>query len=379
MNFLAQKRKKAFLKENLPTPNEENPFDNFYYGEVAKLTGAGGWSVNFKEKKSHLDPEARRILNTPADYRPSLKSALDFYAPEAKDLATQTFIGCSMGTPFSTTVKMVTFDGKEFWAKAVGQPIYDSDKNIIGIQGVFQDVNEEKLKEISLQKSIKVIESQNSRLFNFAHIVSHNLRSHASNLHLTLELLKNIDSHEEEKELKGSLFDISQSLNVTIDHLNEIVSAQSKSLDEKKMLSFDEILQSVLHSINRMVLDTDAEIFSDFSEVPEIEYIPSYLESIFLNLVTNAIKYRHPDRHPVVDICSLEEDGRICLIIKDNGIGIDMKEYGDEVFNMYRTFHGNQDSVGIGLFITKNQIETLQGSIQIESEVNVGTTFKIKF
>lgn len=379
MNFLTQKRNKSLLKNNNPISNDGSPIDKFHYKDVAQLTGAGGYSINFKEKKSYFDPQSREILNTPKDFQPSLNKALRFYADDHKELAAEVFMACSMGTPFSTVVKMLTYDGREFWAKAVGRPMYDENNEIYGIQGVFQDINQEKIKELSLEASVKVIESQNSRLFNFAHIVSHNLRSHASNLHLTLELLKSMNSPQEEDELKGSLFAISQSLNDTINHLNEIVTAQTKALDEQRMIRFDEVLQTVLHSINRMVEDTGAEIFSDFSEVSEILYIPSYMESIFLNLITNAIKYRHPDRNPVIDICTFTEDDRDCLMIKDNGLGIDIEKYGDRIFNMYQTFHTKKESVGIGLFITKNQIETLQGSIEIESEVNVGTTFKIRF
>ncbi|MBX2828100.1 MAG: PAS domain-containing sensor histidine kinase [Flavobacteriaceae bacterium] len=378
--FLTQKKKsKPSLEESTYNPDQEAYFGNFYYKDVAELTHAGGWTVLFQEKKSYLDPEARRILNTPENYRPSLRTALDFYAEEHKAKASEAFMACSMGTPFSTTIKMVTYDKKEFWAKAVGRPIFNENQEIVGIQGVFQDIDESKLKEISLETSVKVIESQNSRLVNFAHIVSHNLRSHASNLGLTLDLLKSIDDPDEEEELNSSLYAISASLNETINHLNEIVTAQTHALDERRLLSFDHVLQSTISSISRTIEETRTEIFSDFSEVPELRYIPSYLESIFLNLITNAIKYRHPDRNPVIDICSFRENEKICLMIKDNGLGIDLEKHGDELFNMYQTFHTGKESVGIGLFITKNQIETLQGTIDVESTVNEGTTFKIVF
>ena len=379
MNFLAQKRKRTFLHPNTAKLRENNPFNNFYYKDIAALTKAGGWSVNFNEKKTFLDPQARKILKTPEDYVPSLRTAMDFYTDAYRSKAAEAFFECSNGTQFSIVIKMRTYANEEFWARAIGRPIFDEQEQVIGIQGVFQDINEEKSKELGLEKSVKIIQSQNARLFNFAHIVSHNLRSHASNLFLTLELLKTINSADEEVELKESLFDISDSLNDTINHLNEIVTAQFKSLDEQRPIQFDEVLQTVLHSIGKPIEDSGAEIFSDFSEVPEITYIASYLESIFLNLITNAIKYRHPDRNPVIDICTFREAGQNCLLIKDNGLGIDLDKHGNELFNLYQTFHPEKESVGIGLFIIKNQIETLQGSIEVESIVDEGTTFKIKF
>ena len=379
MNFLAQKRAKSFLSENVADRSVKSPFDNFYYREISRLTAAGGYNINFLKKESFLDPEARKILNIPEGYRASLKTALEFYAPESQEQAATIFYECSQGKEFSTTLKMLTYDKNEFWARAVGKPIYDNNNNVIGLQGIFQDINLEKLKELSLEKSIKVIESQNSRLFNFAHIVSHNLRSHASNLQLTLELLSQIDNKEEEEELKSSLKQISGSLNDTISHLNEIVAVQSKVHNDQSEVSFEDTLGRIKNSINQIVVNTNTEIYSDFSELPSIQYIPAYLESILLNLITNAIKYRHPDRSPVVDIYTYLEDKKKFLMIKDNGSGMDLERYGDKVFNMYKTFHHNEDAVGIGLFITKNQVEALQGTISVESIVGQGSTFKIKF
>ena len=98
-----------------------------------------------------------------------------------------------------------------------------------------------------------------------------------------------------------------------------------------------------------------------------------------MNLISNAIKYRHPDRKPVVDLYTYMEGGKYCLMVKDNGLGIDLKKYGNKIFNMYQTFHDREDAVGIGLFIVKNQVEMLQGTIEVESTVDLGTTFIIRF
>jgi signal transduction histidine kinase len=67
------------------------------------------------------------------------------------------------------------------------------------------------------------------------------------------------------------------------------------------------------------------------------------------------------------------------LYIKDNGLGIDLEKHGNRLFGMYKTFHKNANARGLGLFITKNQIEAMNGMVEVESEVNVGTTFKITF
>ena len=378
MNFLAQKRSKIYQEQTHLSHQEKNPFNNFFYEELAKLTASGGWSVNFLEKKSYLDPEGRRILKTPKDFLPSLSNALDFYAPEHQEFVAKTFYKCSQGKPFSIVIKMLTYYKSPFWVKAVGAPIYNSNEEIIGIQGVFQDINEEKIKELNLEKSLRIIESQNSRMFNFAYIISHNLRSHASNLNLTLELLKDANPVDE-KDLKSNLYAISESLNTTMEHINEIVSAQNKSLKEKEVVRFEDILNSVKNSLRIRIQENEVDIFSEFSEIPEIEYIPLYMESIFMNLISNAIKYRHPERKPVIDIYTFMESNRPCLMIKDNGLGIDLEKHGNKIFNIYQTFHEREDAVGIGLFIVKNQVEMLQGDIEVKSAPNIGTTFIIRF
>lgn len=378
MKLLAQKRKKIFLEENAPKTSEKSPFDNFYYKEVARLTASGGWSINFIEKKSFLDPEGHKILRTPAGYRLSLKNALEFYAPGHKETATNFFVQCANGAPFATTIKMLTYDKKEFWAEAIGKPILDDDDTVIGIQGIFRDVTSRKLKEYNLEQSVKMLESQNTRLINFANIVSHNLRSHTSNLQLTMELLNDVNGEEEEKELKESLAQISSNLSTTMDHLNELVSIHSRSLHEKRTLRFDETLERVKIELDRIVVHNNYELYTDFSEVPEIDYIPSYLDSILINLMSNALKYRHPDRTPVIDIFSYSEDGHSYLMVKDNGLGIDLEANGNRMFQMYETFHDHPDSVGIGLFIVKSQVEAMRGTIKVESEVDKGTTFTIR-
>ncbi|MBT8262212.1 MAG: PAS domain-containing sensor histidine kinase [Bacteroidia bacterium] len=382
MNFLAQKRSRILSQNNISQkslpPDTASP-ENFYYREIAKLTGSGGWSVNFREKKSFLDSESKRILETPKDFNPSLRSALDFYAPDYKDRAAAIFMECSEGHSFSTTLKMQTYTKKEFWARAIGRPIFDEYGEVIGIQGIFQDISDDKQKEIELLKSLKIIESQNTKLNNFANIITHSLRSHSSNLQMTLHLLKDATDSADKKELTQGLHQISESIATTVGHLAELGSIQTKAQEPKEMVFFEKSLENVKNTIRRTLTDTRSEIFTDFSEIPSIPYIPSYLESILLNLITNAVKYRHPERSPVIEIYSYRENDCTFLMVKDNGLGIDLEKHGNRIFNIYQTFHNHKDAEGVGLFLVRNKIESLQGTISVQSEVGKGSTFTIRF
>jgi len=174
--------------------------------------------------------------------------------------------------------------------------------------------------------------------------------------------------------------EITTNLNKTISHLNELVRVNTTNQDHKKVINFQEIYDRVRCTLSNKIQETNADIFVDFTEFPEIEFISSYLESIFQNLLSNSLKYKHPDRNPNIQICTyLDENDKGCLLIKDNGVGIDLETFGDRVFNMYQTFHNNSNATGIGLYMTRNQVEALDGTITVESEPNKYTAFTIKF
>ena len=126
-------------------------------------------------------------------------------------------------------------------------------------------------------------------------------------------------------------------------------------------------------------MKTNTIITSDFSKIPTIQYHKTYLESIFLNLITNAIKYRSPERDPVIHLKTDIINDRIRLSFTDNGLGIDLGKHGHKLFGLNKTFHRHPDAKGVGLYLTKIQVETMGGHIYAESEVGKGTVFTIIF
>lgn len=378
MNFLAQKRKHVLLRELQSNKTENLPYSDAYFKQVVKLSGVGGWSIHFDQKKSFLDSEARKLLKLPSDYIPSLRFALDFFAKDDHILALETFEACKEGQPFTLDFKMLTYHQVPFWAKVIGAPIYNEDRTVVGIQIVFQDIDAFKSKELELERSLAIANSQNIRLIQFAEIISHHMRSHAGNLSLTMDLLNTAVDKEEEKELTGNIQEISKSLDTTVTDLNEIIQSQIKGSNGIRNISFSNSFKEVVSKLHPSIQEHEVEIYTDFSEVPEIEFVPEYLESIFSKLISNAIQYAHPDRKPSIDIFSYYEDQEVFLMIKDNGMGIDLEKYGAQMFQLYKTFHNGISGRGIDLFILKNQIESLKGTIAVESVLGTGTTFRIK-
>ncbi|MEC4048625.1 PAS domain-containing sensor histidine kinase [Flavobacterium sp. SUN046] len=248
------------------------------------------------------------------------------------------------------------------------------------IEGFFVDlvdITPLKSLENELLISNNMIGKQNKRLLNFANIVSHNLKSYSNNLASIVELLQEAESEEEREEMTGYLKNISDGFKTTINHLNEISKLENQITINNEVISINEYIEKSIQILKIQIVKSNAKVINLVN--PELKLLinPVYMESILLNLITNAIKYKHPDRDPVIEINCIQENDKIVLSIKDNGSGIDLQRHGEDLFKIYKTFHGNKDAQGIGLFITKYQIESLGGEISVESEVNIGTTFKV--
>ncbi len=352
--------------------------DRFYYREISNLTEAGGWSIDFVAKKSYFDTQARRILKVPEDFVPSLKSGYRFYAQEHMDIATSLFYNCAQGESFDTEIKMQTYDKEIFWVRVKGKPLYNEESEIIGVRGVFQSIDVAKKREEELENSIKIIESHNERLLDFAHIISHNLRSQVSNLQLSATLFEDKNLDADQKELLSNFFKIGEGLDKTLKHLNKIVSVHNSIKKERETVVLQEVYERITGSLSQIIRHNKVKMYSDFSEVEEIVYVEAYLESILQNLLTNAIKYQHPDRDPEINIFTYKEKEKSYLVVKDNGVGLDLDKYGKDLFKLYKTFHGNADAQGLGLFLTRNEVEAMGGTIAVESSVNKGSKFTIQ-
>jgi PAS domain S-box-containing protein len=250
------------------------------------------------------------------------------------------------------------------------------------VRGFFvhvADITKLKLLEKNLTKSNEIIGEQNKRLLNFANIVSHNLRSYAGNLKSILNLFAEAESEEEKKVMFNYLQSISKGFSTTVNHLTEIVEIQSQTeLGLEQIKVYDYVRQTI--DVLRVQIDSTKSIVrNNVRRDLTLQTNPAYMESILLNLLTNAIKYRNPSKKLIVEIDAMLNAYELQLTIKDNGRGIDLEKHKNDIFSLHKTFHGNSDAKGVGLFITKLQVEALKGSIEIKSKVDEGTSFMIHF
>ncbi|CAN5921163.1 hypothetical protein BH24BAC1_BH24BAC1_05140 [soil metagenome] len=222
----------------------------------------------------------------------------------------------------------------------------------------------------------------NADLDNFVYCASHDLKAPVSNIEGLLSALR-----EEVAAPDGAVEPILERLelsvrkiNRTIQDLSDVSKIQRRSESEVlEEIHFEQMLEEVLGSIQDMVQQSGVQVLSDFSLQPTLWFVPQNLRSILQNLLTNAIKYRSPDRGAFVRISTLETEKHVVLRVEDNGIGIDLERNEKKLFSLFKRLHDHVEGSGVGLYIIKRIMDNYQGKIEVQSEVNKGTTFQVYF
>lgn len=274
--------------------------------------------------------------------------------------------------------RMVAKDGRIVWLRDIVNVITELDGSI-NLRGIMIDITASKDAEIELNNSLALVTEQNQRLLNFSYIISHNLRSHTSNLQSITNLIENAESEKERGELLPLLGSVSSALNETMHNLNEVVNIQTNVNLNVETLDLKKYIEKILFDFHQEIRQRNITIDCHVKKDTFVVFNPIYLENILLNCISNAIRYSDPKKDSFITLDSYIENTKTVLVISDNGIGIDMQKNKDKIFGMYKTFHTNPDAKGFGLFITKNQIDAMGGRITVDSELHKGTTFKIYF
>jgi PAS domain S-box-containing protein len=272
-------------------------------------------------------------------------------------------------------------DGSRYFLEIHGKPIPYKGKNVRVTE--FRDITARKLAEQKIsEQNIRLtsiaddLKNKNEQLEEFTQIVSHNLRSPITNSLTLLDFYDQTTDEAERQTFIAMLRDSVGKMFSNLTELNEVLKIKQNKSIERQSLTFLTVLTEVLKMLNAKIVESQAEIHHRF-ECETINYPTIYLESILLNLISNAIKYRHPARKPVVQLRTYKSEQKVILEVSDNGSGINLNRFGHQIFKLRKTFHDHPDSRGIGLFMIKNQIEALGGSIQISSEEGKGSTFTI--
>jgi signal transduction histidine kinase len=226
-------------------------------------------------------------------------------------------------------------------------------------------------------KNWRELIEHNSRLEQFAFIISHNLRAPMSRIIGLSSILDFSKDPNEVSDIAKLMMRSTQDLDQIIRDLTEILGIQKMDAQLMQETDLESILNKIRLTLEQDIKETTTEITADFSKANKVVVISSYMESILYNLISNAIKYRHPGRRPAINIESETIGDYVQIEVSDNGLGIDLEAHKQNLFSLYKRFHFHVEGRGLGLYLVKTQVTALGGKIEVTSEEGDGTAFKI--
>ena len=224
------------------------------------------------------------------------------------------------------------------------------------------------------------LELRNAQLLEYNNIVAHNLRAPTTSISALVSMLKEAKDYEEAKSYFPKLQKVTQAINTLVDDLLVYVRILNDD-DQVKMedIALEPLIAATLDLYVETLDKETIEVKTDFSAWEEIKFSKIYLQSVIQNLISNAIKYRDPNRKSVIAVRTSWENDKKVLVVEDNGVGVDLSRYGSDIFKLYKRFHRGLSGKGMGLFLVKTQLESLNANIEVSSELGKGTAFKIIF
>ncbi|MBC7915179.1 MAG: PAS domain-containing sensor histidine kinase [Pyrinomonadaceae bacterium] len=277
---------------------------------------------------------------------------------------------------FNFDNRYVCKNGDIVWLSWTSLPV-DSDKLVFAIA---KDVTHKKKLEEERNSLIADLTRINKDLKQITYTTSHDLRSPVQNLLAIFSLLDTSKIEDPETlEFIDVLKSASENLNETLNNYVDVLSDKQSLNEHVEEVNLNETLTQVLQSIQTLIQTSKVTFHINFSELEKIRFNKVYLESVFLNLITNSIKYARPDLSPVISIISYRQNGLNQVIVSDNGLGFDMDKVKDRIFGLRQKFHNHIDSKGIGLYLVYSHITNLGGRIAVDSKINEGARFTISF
>ena len=358
-------------KKTNPDSDGAYHFDNFFNisADFICIAGFDGYFKRINPAVSKLlgysDEELYAKPITSFIYAPDLKITIDTREQVYKNKPLLNFEN-----------RYLTKSGEIVWLSWTSMPV-ESEKLVYAIaKNITHKKRIEEERNLLLANLTKI----NKDLKHLSYTTSHDLKSPVNNL---LSIFSLIDiskiNDPETLEFITLLKSTTETLRQTIKNsVDELIQKDELNAPIEE-LSLNEYLNEVLISINSLIENSKININIDFSALPNVNFNKEYLKSIFLNLITNSIKYAKPDTLPSISIYSKKVNGISQLIYSDNGLGFDMEKVKDKIFGLHQKFHNHVDSNGIGLYLIYNHITNLGGRIEVESKINEGVKFTISF
>ncbi|MGV3640010.1 MAG: PAS domain S-box protein [Adhaeribacter sp.] len=352
----------------------ENPQLNFerYFDLSPDLLCIAGFDGYFRR----VNPAVSKLLGY------SMEELLarpihEFIFPEDRERTASNRQNILQGTPLlNFENRYVTKGGEVVWLSWTSMPV-DSDQIVYAIA---KDVTHRKKFEEDRNRIITQLTQKNKELKLLTFKTSHDLRSPVNNLLAVFSLIDVTSIQDQETLQFMHLLKLSaERLKTTLNEFVEALQHKESLQVEVEELNLTDTVEKVTLSLQSLLETSRASLHINFAEAEQVFFNKAYLESIFLNLITNSIKYARLGLAPEITITSRLAAGQVLLTFADKGLGFDMEKVKDRIFGFHQKFHDHDDSKGIGLYLVYNHITSLGGRIEVESAVNQGTTFTISF
>ncbi|MBS1490705.1 MAG: hypothetical protein JSS93_09265 [Bacteroidetes bacterium] len=283
-----------------------------------------------------------------------------------------------------------TFRFRGFYKKIVvlnkgiqerNEEIMAQSEELILSNRTIQELNQHLEKKVdenttSLKKTNEELIRSNNNLQQFSYVVSHNLRGPIARLLGLTAILKSLPPGEEQNKFVDLTHRSSTDLDQIVTDLSKIINLKGSinSFESVNLKAeFDMAMQQ-----NAIPEEYKNCVSADFVGLTSLHSVKAFIQSIFYNLLNNAYKYRSPDRLLKISVSVKKVNSQAEISVSDNGLGIDLTRHRDAMFKLFKRFHLNADGRGLGLYLVKEQVEALGGTIDVQSQPDVGTTFFIR-
>ncbi|MGB6037902.1 MAG: ATP-binding protein, partial [Cryomorphaceae bacterium] len=279
-------------------------------------------------------------------------------------------------SPKSYQLEMIT-KKRQIRQLAVNTCILEDEEGQVTL-GIAVDITETIESRHKLEGVIASLGKKTDELNEFAHIASHNLRAPVTNLIGLLEYYNMEDpSDPMNRIIMEKLSKTVEQLTLTLEDMHDVLKIRAQQEFEIKKVNLNNLVEGIKSQLSEKIRQAKFRVETNF-EVDVVNYEQSHLKNLFLNLITNAIKYKREGVDPHIRIHSAVSENHVIIVFQDNGIGIDLDKHGKDVFGMYKRFHTNPDSRGLGLYLIKKQLSALGSSISVTSTLGQGTRFTVK-
>ena len=257
------------------------------------------------------------------------------------------------------------------WVHINASLVLDRDKNPIAAQGIVRDITEIKNLELQKEKLLLKLEKSNDELHQYAHIVSHDLKSPLRSIDALLNWLKEDNKDKFDKASLENITLIETTLEKMELLISDVLDYSSVTSDNSKMINVntDTLVKDL---IKFLYIPEHIELKLN-NTLPLVRADKTKLQQVFQNLISNAVKFSDKNKG-LIEIDVISTSGFYLFSIKDNGIGIEKKHH-EKIFKIFHSLKASKNSTGIGLSIVKKIINLHEGDIWLESEPNKGSIF----